>query len=347
MTLVPAHVSTMPLHAVTEVYGEAGLRLRFAQEIADFPPAEHALLLDALDLAGALHRADRRVREPYVNHLLRVTIRILHYYRVRDVEVLCAALLHDAVEDHADELGGSTDAALGVLADRYSDRVADLVSWVTNPDYDPTRSAHEQYRAHVEASLTRHPWARVLKISDFTDNAVGVIHTTGPKVQSSTAKYAPLVPVLRRLVELPDTPLLPEVKQLIAGQLTPRRSALRRHPGRIGAGAPGVAAVGRPAAGTLGRMEITVVADEKKHRFEARTADGQLAGFIQYLDRGDTLVLVHTEVELAFDGQGVGSVLVRDALDQIRGRGLHIVPQCPFVAGYLKRHPEYQDLVAG
>jgi (p)ppGpp synthase/HD superfamily hydrolase len=217
----PEYLGTMPLHAITEVYGEAGLRERFALETAGFPPAARERLSEALALASELHADDRRVREPYVNHLLRVTVRIICYYRVRDVDVLVAALLHDAVEDHADELGGTTEAALATLAARFGPRVAQLVGAVTNPaEWAPDRHRYEQYREHVAHSLEADPWARVIKISDFTDNGVGLIHTTGPKLHAMAAKYAPLVPVLQDLVTRPDTPLADDVKVHIAGQLS-------------------------------------------------------------------------------------------------------------------------------
>jgi hypothetical protein len=213
------YLSSMPLHAITEVYGEQGLRERFALEIADLPRPDRDRLAHALALASELHRDDRRVREPYINHLLRVTIRIIRYYRIRDVDVLTAALLHDSVEDHPEELGGNTEAAIGTLAEVFNPRVAELVAAVTNPSYDPDRDAHEQYREHVAASLAEHPWARVIKISDFTDNGVGVIHTTGPKVLGAARKYAPLVPVLRELVARADTPLALDVREHINDQL--------------------------------------------------------------------------------------------------------------------------------
>ena len=75
-------------------------------------------------------------------------------------------------------------------------------------------------REHVAHSLEADPWARVIKISDFTDNGVGLIHTTGPKLSAMAAKYAPLVPVLQDLVTRPDTPLADDVKVHIAGQLS-------------------------------------------------------------------------------------------------------------------------------
>ncbi|MDG4832016.1 HD domain-containing protein [Solwaraspora sp. WMMD1047] len=222
--VMPAYLTSMPLHAVTEVYGEAGLRQRFALEIAGFDEPARDRLRRALALAERLHRDDRRVREPYLNHLLRVTIRIICYYRVRDVDVLVAALLHDAVEDHPAELAGSaaqdpTEAALAVLARDFGVRVAALVASVTNPRYDPDRDAYQQYREHVASSLDRDPWARVIKFSDFTDNGVGVIHTTAPKAGRAATKYRPLVPILRELVTRPDTPLDDDVRRHVLDQL--------------------------------------------------------------------------------------------------------------------------------
>jgi HD domain len=214
-------VTTMPLHAITSTYGEEGLRARFAADIETWPEPDRRRLNRALDLAGRLHAADRREREPYVNHLLRVAIRIMSHYGVRDADVACAALLHDAVEDHAAELSGDggREAALGVLAAEFGPRVAELVSAVTNPPYAPGRDPHEQYREHVAQSLRGHPWARVIKASDFTDNGVGLIHSTGPRLRKLAGKYAPLVPVLRELIALPDTPLDARTREHILAQL--------------------------------------------------------------------------------------------------------------------------------
>jgi hypothetical protein len=217
---------TMPLHAITTTYGEEGLRERFAAEIEVFAEDDRRRLERALDLAARLHAADRRQREPYVNHLLRVAIRILSHYGVRDADVACAALLHDAVEDHPADLaalanlaaGGDQQAALAALADQFGPRVAEYVAAVTNPAYAPGRDEYEQYREHVAASLETCPWARVIKASDFTDNAVGLIHTTGARLDRLAGKYAPLVPVLSDLIARPDTPLSDAVKTRILGQ---------------------------------------------------------------------------------------------------------------------------------
>ena len=221
--LAPAErrlLAAMPLHAITSVHGEAGLRERLLMEITRFSPADQGRATDALALASRLHAADRRQREPYASHLLRVTIRILSHYRVGDPDVACAALLHDAVEDHAASIApGGRAAALAVLAGQFGGRTAELVTAVTNPEWEPSRDEHEQYREHVLASLAASPWARVIKASDFTDNAVGIIHLTGPKLPKLAGKYGPLVPALRELILRPDTPLEADVKDMIAGQL--------------------------------------------------------------------------------------------------------------------------------
>jgi (p)ppGpp synthase/HD superfamily hydrolase len=229
-------VATMPLHAITSTYGGEGLRARFTVELERWPGPDQRRLNQALALAGRLHAADRREREPYVNHLLRVAIRIMSHYGVHDADVVCAALLHDAVEDHAAELApdGTREAAFAALAEEFGPRVAGLVAAVTNPEYAAERDADEQYREHVADSLRRDPWARVIKASDFTDNGVGLIHTSGPRLRRLAAKYAPLVPVLQELIALPDTPLGDPARQRILtqlGQAADRFAAILPEPG--------------------------------------------------------------------------------------------------------------------
>ena len=150
----------MPLHAITSVHGEAGLRERLLIEIAQFPAADRGRAQDALALASQLHTGDRRQREPYANHLLQSDDPDpVSHYRVTDPDVACAALLHDAVEDHAAGIasGGGRQAALAALAGRFGARTAALVAAVTNPEWEPGRDEHEQYREHVLASLRASP----------------------------------------------------------------------------------------------------------------------------------------------------------------------------------------------
>jgi predicted GNAT family acetyltransferase len=83
----------------------------------------------------------------------------------------------------------------------------------------------------------------------------------------------------------------------------------------------------------------------ERSRYEV-TVDGDLAGFAAYEDRGDgARVFTHTEVLAAYEGRGVGGALARGALDDARTRGLAVVPRCPFVRGWIERHPEFADLV--
>jgi predicted GNAT family acetyltransferase len=89
--------------------------------------------------------------------------------------------------------------------------------------------------------------------------------------------------------------------------------------------------------------EIEVVDNVERHRYEAR-APGEPA-FLNYRLEPGTVVLVHTQVPKALEGHGIGQALVRHALDDARARGLGVVPMCPFVEAWIKRHPEYADLV--
>lgn len=79
-------------------------------------------------------------------------------------------------------------------------------------------------------------------------------------------------------------------------------------------------------------------------RFEL-VIDGAVA-FIIYRQEERHLVLTHTEVPEALSGRGVGSTLVRSVLDRLRADGVRVVPHCEFVTAYVKRHPEYRDVLA-
>ncbi|GII52959.1 N-acetyltransferase [Planotetraspora thailandica] len=87
-----------------------------------------------------------------------------------------------------------------------------------------------------------------------------------------------------------------------------------------------------------------VVDNTEAARYEIRV-DGELAGIAQYRLRPGKIVFTHTVIHDEFEGKGLGSKLVSTALDRARAAGLKVVPLCPFVAGYIERHPEYRDLV--
>lgn len=89
---------------------------------------------------------------------------------------------------------------------------------------------------------------------------------------------------------------------------------------------------------------VVVRDNSRELRYEA-LSDGRLIGLIRYRLEPGVVVLVHSEIDLALEGTGLGSELVRGALADIRARGLKVVPHCQFVADYLRRHPEDADLV--
>ncbi len=93
-------------------------------------------------------------------------------------------------------------------------------------------------------------------------------------------------------------------------------------------------------------MDTDFVDAPERHRFELRSGE-ELLGFLVYRLAEGRITMVHTEVDPAHSGQGHAATLARGALDAARDRGLAVVPSCPYVASYIRKHPEYADLVAG
>jgi uncharacterized protein len=79
-------------------------------------------------------------------------------------------------------------------------------------------------------------------------------------------------------------------------------------------------------------------------RYEA-IVDGAVAGFAEYRLRPGLIAFIHTEIDPAFEGHGVASSLIQDALKDAQHRGLAVLPFCPFVNAYIQRHREYVELV--
>jgi predicted GNAT family acetyltransferase len=91
----------------------------------------------------------------------------------------------------------------------------------------------------------------------------------------------------------------------------------------------------------------TEVADNPvENRYEI-LVDGHLAGYIRYRLRETQITLWHTEMETGYEGRGLAAELGKVALDDVKERGLELVPLCPFITKYIRRHPEdYLDIVA-
>ena len=90
--------------------------------------------------------------------------------------------------------------------------------------------------------------------------------------------------------------------------------------------------------------DVVVTDAPEARRYEAHL-DGELAGFLAYARDDERIALVHTEVDPAFGGKGVGSVLAQAALDAARADGIRVLALCPFVVRWVGKHPEYGDIV--
>lgn len=92
--------------------------------------------------------------------------------------------------------------------------------------------------------------------------------------------------------------------------------------------------------------DVTVTNNPEQNRYEARI-DGELAGFAEYRLSDGLITFTHTEVDPSFEGKGVGGALARSALDDVRADGSRKVkPLCPFIKGWIEKHPDYSHLVA-
>lgn len=91
-------------------------------------------------------------------------------------------------------------------------------------------------------------------------------------------------------------------------------------------------------------MSVTVAEAPQRDRFEI-TVDGELAGFVTYRRKPGLISFLHTEIDDAHQGAGLAGKLVRAALDAARAEGLDVAPYCPYVAGWIGKHPDYLDLV--
>ena len=88
-----------------------------------------------------------------------------------------------------------------------------------------------------------------------------------------------------------------------------------------------------------------VVHDPERSRYEIHV-DGVVAGFTQYRDRDGVIDFVHTEIDGAYEGHGLGGQLARGALDAVRADDRQVIATCPFIKGWIEKHPDYQDLLA-
>lgn len=95
----------------------------------------------------------------------------------------------------------------------------------------------------------------------------------------------------------------------------------------------------------MATMDLTVVDNADKSRFEARTAQGQAAGWVEYTRTSGSVTLDHTEVDSMIEGKGIGSTVVAGTLAALRDEGIEVVNDCPFIERFIRRHDGEYDWV--
>ena len=90
---------------------------------------------------------------------------------------------------------------------------------------------------------------------------------------------------------------------------------------------------------------IHIERNDARSRYEG-THDGELVSLVDYVLRGDTMIVIHTGTNHRWRGQGFAGLVTQAALDDARDRGLHVVARCPFTADFIAQHPDYADLVS-
>lgn len=177
---------------------------------------------------------------PYIEHPLRNALRLMRL-GVEDDNLIAATILHDTVEDGAQEyaqnhLGKELDEVTARkeleshIRKEYGDETGDYVMAVTN-EYVPKKKIqamtleqrHKDYREHVEENIKHSPGAYMVKISDFIDNATGLYHNDLPGQEKGTLKrakkYLPVVDIFIKHMEKLDLPVSDDNKEVIRGQM--------------------------------------------------------------------------------------------------------------------------------
>jgi len=233
-TITPDHVRGLSISETSAQFGSLGLYLKLEDLLEKSGLSLDHELNWSLHFALALHANDRRTNGHYADHVLRVGLRIIHNFGIEDKEILAAAFLHDTVEDHPLDivrtLGQEIDPeapkerALLSLLGHVSPEIVNLVEKLTFvPSTNDYEEKNEEYVDYVNSIVKYDAKARVIKLSDFIDNAVGNHYTNGAKRAKLDKKYLPLYRIHMMGLYMPDS-LIPEnkrnelVKQLTKAQ---------------------------------------------------------------------------------------------------------------------------------
>lgn len=230
--LTEHHVSHLSLHDITQNFGTLGLYKRLNFSLTANGLAEVPEVVWATQFGFTAHANDTRTNGHYADHILRVTLRILDHYHITDPEIVAAAMLHDSLEDHAVDIVAilakesiedereARDKATELMQQHVGEGVMSIVEAVTNLIVVPGENKLEVYKHHTRDLVTNSPKARVVKLSDFTDNAVGNHYTVGEKQQYLDQKYLELYQIHRAGLFMPDSIITGEERHYALRQLT-------------------------------------------------------------------------------------------------------------------------------
>ncbi len=164
---------------------------------------------EAVNLALEIHKDQKpRPDGPYVNHILRVSKRIIDDYDIKDPEIIIAAILHDSVEDQSEKLANMTslpdiyskrEKSLFYIKNTFGQRVEKIIKKLTNPEIDTKQLSQEEknniYKEHVQEAI-KDPDVLPIKLSDFSDNALNLeIVFDSTKRLKLSKKYLPVMEI--------------------------------------------------------------------------------------------------------------------------------------------------------
>lgn len=219
-SITPDHVRGLSLGKVTEEFGTIGLYARMVDTLESSGLKDSEVIQLGLHLGLALHADDYRTNGHYTDHLMRVTLRMIEDFNVRDPNLIAAGPLHDSFEDHPRDLvfaltgekpENRNEALLiarDVLASITNPEVVDIISTVTNPPVPDGANKLDVYTDHTRDLVLHSPKGRVLKLADFIDNAGGNHATIGEKQRKLDEKYVRQFRIHKMGLFLPDSILV-------------------------------------------------------------------------------------------------------------------------------------------
>jgi len=244
-SITPEDVRGLSLGKLTEEFGTIGLYTRLIDTLEREGFNDNNLVQLSLQLGLALHANDERTNGHYTDHLMRVTLRMLEDFKIRDPNLIAAGPLHDVLEDHPRDLvlaltgekpeKRSIARIIGrdILSRMTNPEVAEIVSIVTNPDIESGQDKVAVYSEHTTDIVINSPKGRVLKLADFGDNAAGNHATVGEKQHKLDEKYVEQYRIHMMGLFMPDSLIIGEERQMALRLLSKGHA---RTLGRLAAG---------------------------------------------------------------------------------------------------------------